>query len=91
MLAINIQKIHLGTNGWQPRDVIFEASFRIQDGLISWIAESDWDFQAGGQTSEFFFSCLRLYWRPVEGGLGRRVRLGNQHDYDPELEALINP
>ena len=90
LLALNLKRLNLGDVGGLRSDVLDEATYLFRDGLIYWASIADWSPEVSGSDEALWFACERLFWRPIEDGLGRRLRLGNLSDYDPELEELIS-
>jgi hypothetical protein len=90
-LGLKLRRLNLGGLDWFRSDTIKEASYLFRDNLIYWASEADWNSDEPRSADVFWFACERLFWRPITDGLGRRLRLANLDEYDPGLEALINP
>lgn len=92
LLALSVVKLNLDARGWRASDILEEeATYGLHDGLLYWAGSENWRPEERDGSEAFWFSCGRLFWRPVEDGLGRRLRLGNIDTYDAELESIIDP
>jgi hypothetical protein len=91
LLGLRVNRLNLGKVDLLRSDVIDGASYIFKDNLIYWASEPNWALDRDRGGDDFWFACERLFWRPDADGLGRRLRLGNLDEYDPGLEALIDP
>ncbi len=89
-LCLRLHRLSLADVDSHRSDTIDEASFFFQNNLIYW--SSTEGFTPGSPLNPgLWFACERLFWRSVPDGIGRRLRLGNQNEYDPFLESLLEP